>query len=171
MEHVKKDVITLFSSKRESFLGLYVSFPWGYRGKKYELLLSTFRNNSIPLRKAINELLNIYPRDLFNLDYLELYWVFDVEEKISNKKKFKDITMPIDSVKFYTYFSYPFTFYEYMLQKNIDDYEAQNDNIKVRQNPVLFKYATVITLSEANEHCSKHGLEEIFESDKKRWKC
>ena len=42
MEHVKKDVITLFSSKRESFLGLYVSFPWGSRGKKYELLLSTF---------------------------------------------------------------------------------------------------------------------------------
>ena len=86
MEHVKKDVITIFSSKRELFLGLYVSFLWGYRGKKYELLLSTFRNNSIPLRKAINELLNISPRDLFNFDYLELYWVFDIEEKISNKK-------------------------------------------------------------------------------------
>ena len=79
--------------------------------------------------------------------------------------------MPIDSVKFCTYFSYPFKFYEYLLQKNIDDYEAQNDNIKVRENSVLFKYATVITLNEANVNCSKHELEEIFELDKKRWKC
>ena len=33
MEHVEKDVISMFSNKRESFLGLYISFPWGYRGK------------------------------------------------------------------------------------------------------------------------------------------
>ena len=50
MVDVEKDVIPLISNKRESFLGLYISFPWGYRDKKYELLLSTFRNNSTPSR-------------------------------------------------------------------------------------------------------------------------
>ena len=48
MEDVEKDVIPC-----QSFLGLYISFPWGYRGKTYKLLLSTFRNNSIPSRKTI----------------------------------------------------------------------------------------------------------------------
>ena len=48
MEDVEKKVILVSSNKRESFLGLYISFPWGYKGKKYELFLSTFRNNSIP---------------------------------------------------------------------------------------------------------------------------
>ena len=79
MVDVEKDVIPLISNKRESFLGLYISFPWGYRGKKYELLLSTFRNNSTPSRQKINELLKSYPTDLFNFDYLEQYWVFDTE--------------------------------------------------------------------------------------------
>ena len=39
MEDVEKDAIPLISNKRESFLGLYISFPQGYRGKKYKLLL------------------------------------------------------------------------------------------------------------------------------------
>ena len=73
MEDVEKDVIPVSSNKRESFLGLYISFPWGYRVKKYKLLLSTFRNNSIPSRKTIQ------PNDLFNVEYLEQYWVFDTE--------------------------------------------------------------------------------------------
>ena len=30
MEDLEKDVILLFSDKRESILGLYISFPWGY---------------------------------------------------------------------------------------------------------------------------------------------
>ena len=34
MLHVEKDVIPLISNKREYILGLYISFPWGYRGKK-----------------------------------------------------------------------------------------------------------------------------------------
>ena len=59
MEDVEKDVIPLSSNKTESFLGLCISFPWGYRGKKYELLLLMLRNNSIPSRKIINELLKI----------------------------------------------------------------------------------------------------------------
>ena len=69
MDDVEKDVIHLISNKRESFFGLYISFPWGYRGKKYKLLLSTFRNNSISSRKTKNKLLKIYPKDLFNFDY------------------------------------------------------------------------------------------------------
>ena len=42
MEDVEKDVIPVHSNKRESFLGLNISFPWGYRGKNindyYQLL-------------------------------------------------------------------------------------------------------------------------------------
>ena len=59
VENVEKDVIPMSSNKRESFLGLNILFPWGYRGKKYKSLWSTFRNNSIPSRKTINELLKI----------------------------------------------------------------------------------------------------------------
>ena len=45
MEDVEKDITPVSSNKRESFLGSYISFPWGYRGKKHDSLLSTFRNN------------------------------------------------------------------------------------------------------------------------------
>ena len=45
-EDVKKDVISVNSNKRESFLGLNKSFVWEYRRKKYKLLLSIFRNNA-----------------------------------------------------------------------------------------------------------------------------
>ena len=45
--------------------------------------------------------------------------------------------MPIDLVKFYTHFVNPFNFYEYLLQKRIDDYQEQNKDVKVRDNPVL----------------------------------
>ena len=79
MENVEKDVISVYSNKRESSLGLYISLPWGYKGKKHKLLLSTFRNNDIPSRKTINELLKVYPSDIFNFDYLKQYWVFDNE--------------------------------------------------------------------------------------------
>ena len=51
----------------------------GYKGKNYYSLISTFRNNSTPSRKTINELLKIYPHDIFNFDYLGQYWVFDIE--------------------------------------------------------------------------------------------
>ena len=33
IEDVEKDVIPVSSNKRQSFLGLYTTFPWGYRGK------------------------------------------------------------------------------------------------------------------------------------------
>ena len=35
MEDGKKDVVPVNLNKRESFLGLNISFPWGYRGKKF----------------------------------------------------------------------------------------------------------------------------------------
>ena len=67
----------------------------------------------------------------------------------------------------FTYIFYPFNFYEYLLQKTIDGYEEQNKDVKVRNNPILFKYAVLMTLNEANHRYSKHGLKEIFERDKK----
>ena len=70
MEDIEKDVIPLISNKRESFLMLYILFPWGYRGKKYKLL-STFKKNDTPSKEVIDELLKIYPKDLFNFDYLK----------------------------------------------------------------------------------------------------
>ena len=79
MEDVEKDVISVNSNKRESFLGLNKSFVWGYRRKKYKLLLPIFRNNNTPSRKIINDLLKIYPTSVFNFDYLKQYWVFDNE--------------------------------------------------------------------------------------------
>ena len=41
--------------------------------------------------------------------------------------------MPIDLVKFYTYFFDHHNSYEYLLQKNIDDYEEQTKRVKVRE--------------------------------------
>ena len=54
MEDVEKDVISTYSNKRESFLGLNKSFTLGYRGKKYKLLLSKLINNDIRSRKTMN---------------------------------------------------------------------------------------------------------------------
>ena len=55
MEDVEKDVISVNSNKRKSFLGLNKSFVWGYRRKKYKLLLPIFRKNNTPSRKIIND--------------------------------------------------------------------------------------------------------------------
>ena len=77
MEDVEKDVIPVHSNKRE--LVLQLNIPWEYRGKKYQLLLSTFRINETSSRKTIQKLLKAYPKDIFNLDYLQQYWVFDEE--------------------------------------------------------------------------------------------
>ena len=81
MEDVEKGVISPVESltKTETFSNLNISFPWGYRWKKYKLLLSKFTKNAIPSRKTINELLKIYPEDSFNFDYLGQYWVFDIQ--------------------------------------------------------------------------------------------
>ena len=68
-------------------------------------------------------------------------------------------------VKLYTHFFDPFNFSEYLLQKNIDNYEEQNKDVNVRDNTVLFKYAVPMTLNEANNHYSKHDLKEIFKPD------
>ena len=81
MENVEKDVISLVSKKRESFFGLYIPFPSGYRSKKHNLLISTFKHNTTYSKKEIDELLKTYPNDLFNFDYLEQYWVFGTESK------------------------------------------------------------------------------------------
>ena len=51
------------------------------------------------------------------------------------------------------------------MQKNIDDYEEKNKDIKVRNNSVYFKFVTLITVNETNMHYSKHGLKEIFVAD------
>ena len=76
--------------------------------------------------------------------------------------------MLMDLAKFYTYFFDPHNFYEYLLQKHIDNYDERNKDIKVRDNPVYFKYMTLITLNEANMHYSKHGLKQIFVADEKK---
>ena len=65
--------------KKKKFSVLQILFPWGYTGKKYKLLLSTFKNNSTPLKQEINELLKTHPSNLFNFDYLKQYWVFNNE--------------------------------------------------------------------------------------------
>ena len=46
--------------------------------------------------------------------------------------------MPINLVEYYTHFFYSFHFCEYLLQKYIDEYEEQNKDVKVRNNPILF---------------------------------
>ena len=51
------------------------------------------------------------------------------------------------------------------MQKNIDDYEEKNKDIKVRNNSAYFKFITLITVNETNMHYSKHGLKEIFVAD------
>ena len=79
MKYVEKDVIPLILDKRESSLWVYISFPWWYRGQKYNLLLSTFRKNDTPSKRVIDELLKMYLSDLLNFDYLKQYWLFDTE--------------------------------------------------------------------------------------------
>ena len=56
------------------------------------------------------------------------------------------------------------------MQKNIDDCEEKNENIKVRENPAYFNFITLITLNEDNMHYSEHWLKEIFIADQKLMK-
>ena len=59
MEGVVKDVMPLISNKRELFLGLHISFPWRYRGKKnaiyyYQslgIVLYLQKNNKLIIKK------------------------------------------------------------------------------------------------------------------------
>ena len=79
MKYVEKDIIPSVSNKKESFLGVYISFPWWYRGRKYKLILTTFRKYDTPSKKVIDQLLKTYLSNLFNFDYLKQYWLFHTE--------------------------------------------------------------------------------------------
>ena len=47
---------------------------------KYKLLLSTLKKKKdTTSKKVIDELIEIYPINLFNFDYLKQYWLFDTE--------------------------------------------------------------------------------------------
>ena len=81
------------------------------------------------------------------------------------------ITMPIDLVKFYTYFFDLHNFYEHLLQKNIDDYEEKSEGVKVRENNVYFKFVTLIALNEAICITVNTDLNKYLYLMKKRWKC
>ena len=48
IEETFKDVIPVLTNKRETYLGLNKTIPWGYKGKKYQSLLHTFKNNHPP---------------------------------------------------------------------------------------------------------------------------
>ena len=76
--------------------------------------------------------------------------------------------MPMHLVEFYTYFFDPHNFYEYLLQKNIVDYEEQNKGVKVREKNIYVIFLALITVSEANMHYSKHGIKKIFVADEKK---
>ena len=38
----------MLTNKRETYLGLNKTIPWGYKGKKNQSLLHTFKNNHPP---------------------------------------------------------------------------------------------------------------------------
>ena len=40
MEDVEKHVVPLTLNKRESFLGLHISFSWGYRRKNIQITIT-----------------------------------------------------------------------------------------------------------------------------------
>ena len=69
-----KYVLKRIRNKREAYYGLNKTIQYGYKGKYLKPLLKPFRNNRIPSRKEVHEVLNIYPARFFHFDYLEQYW-------------------------------------------------------------------------------------------------
>ena len=53
MEDLEKDVIPVRSNKRESFLGLNMSFPWVYRGKNINCYYQQLEIVTTPSRKKL----------------------------------------------------------------------------------------------------------------------
>ena len=76
--------------------------------------------------------------------------------------------MPSDLVKFSTHFFDPFNFDEYLLNKSIDEFEEEYNDSIVREDIILYIYAMLLTLNEANYHYKKHELKEILEPDEKK---
>ena len=70
MQDEKRDVIPFISNKRE-FLSYIFHFHGNIEVNEYQLLLSTIRNNSTPSKEIVDELLKVYPSDIFNFYYLE----------------------------------------------------------------------------------------------------
>ena len=66
-----KYVLKNIRNKREAYYGLNKTIQYGYKAKYLQALLKLFRNNRIPSRKEVHEVLNIYPARYFHFDYLE----------------------------------------------------------------------------------------------------
>ena len=76
--------------------------------------------------------------------------------------------MSTDLVKFYAHFFDPFNFYEYLLNKSIDEFEEEYNDLIVREDTILYIYAMLLTPNETNYHYKKRELKEIFEPDEKK---
>ena len=61
-----------------------------------------------------------------------------------------------------------FNFDEYLLNKSIDEFEEQYNDLIVREDIILYIYAMLLTLNEANYHYKKHKLKEILEPVEKK---
>ena len=55
-----------------------------------------------------------------------------------------------------------------MLNKSIDEFEEQYNDLNVREDTILYIYAMLLTFNEANYHYKKHKLKEILEPDEKK---
>ena len=79
-----KYVLKNIRNKREAYYGLNKTIQYGYKAKYLQALLKLFRNNRIPSRKEVHEVLNIYPARYFHFDYLEQYWEFKKNNNFLN---------------------------------------------------------------------------------------
>ena len=61
MEDVEKDIIPVYSNKRESLLGLHKSFPWGYRGKNINYYCQHLEIIIYPQEKQLTNYQNYTP--------------------------------------------------------------------------------------------------------------
>lgn len=68
IEETEKYMSQTLGNKRESFFGLNKTIPWGYKGKKYQPLLNTFRNNFPPSKKKIKEIERIYSKKVLTIN-------------------------------------------------------------------------------------------------------
>lgn len=69
----EKKAIPTLSDKREDHLGLNLTIPHEYKDDYSTPLINAFKNNKIPSREEIKELLKTYDPFEFDFDYLEQY--------------------------------------------------------------------------------------------------
>ena len=150
----EKKAIPTLSDKREDHLGLNLTIPHEYADDYSTPLLNAFKNNKIPSREEIKELLKTYGPFEFDFDYLEQYWQLEIYIYIY----IKIIIIALLGMEQDRNMEYIVSMLEGIIDKNFHAFEkSYTGNMYKLKNSIFYKHFVINAMFELNDKLQKEN--------------